>query len=150
LAYIKNEMDEAYADLGNHLAETVRGKQGTLNGIAPAIGAIEAEVANSPYVRDRKKSLYGAVDKFEKDFAPIAAEINKQKVSPELLNQPAISQTNKGSATSARQPSKPPELATPNAPQGSRPAPASAPASAPNTQAPQRSLGTLFNRFGGR
>jgi hypothetical protein len=151
LAYIKNEMDEAYADLGNHLAETVRGKQGTLNGIAPAIGAIEAEVANSPYVRDRKKSLYGAVEKFEKDFAPIAAEINKQKVSPELLGQPAISQTNQGSATSARQPAKPPELATPNAPQGSRPAPASAPASAPaNTQAPQRSLGTLFNRFGGR
>ena len=151
LAFIKNEMDDAYADLGNHLAETVRAKQGTLNGVAPAIGAIEAEVANSPYVRDRKKSLYGAVDKFEKDFAPIAAEINKQKVSPELLGQPAISQTNQGSSTSARQPAKPPELAASNAPQGSRPAPTSAPTSAPtNTQTPQRSLGTLFNRFGGR
>jgi hypothetical protein len=147
LAYIKNEMDDAYADLGNFLAKTVREKQGTLNGVAPAIGSIEAEVASSPYVADRKKALYGAVDKFEKDFAPIAAEINKQKVPAELLGQPSISQTNKGSSTSARQPAQPPEMATSNAPQGSRPAPTSAPT---NTQTPQRSLGTLFNRFGGK
>jgi flavodoxin len=141
LAFIKNEMDDAYADLGNHLAETVRAKQGTLNGVAPAIGSIESEVARSPYVTDRKKALYSSVVQFEKEFAPIAEEINKQKVSPQLLGQPAISQTNQGSSTSARQPSKPPELVTSNAPQRSRPAPVNAPA----TQ--QRSLGSIF---GGR
>jgi flavodoxin len=141
LAFIKNEMDDAYADLGNHLAETVRAKQGTLNGVAPAIGSIESEVARSPYVTDRKKALYSSVAQFEKEFAPIAEEINKQKVSPQLLGQPAISQTNQGSSTSARQPSKPPELVTSNAPQRSRPAPVNAPA----TQ--QRSLGSIF---GGR
>ena len=141
LAFIKNEMDDAYADLGNHLAETVRAKQGTLNGVAPAIGSIESEVARSPYVTDRKKALYSSVVQFEKEFAPIAEEINKQKVSPQLLGQPAISQTNQGSSTSARQPSKPPELVTSNAPQRSRPAPVNA----PTTQ--QRSLGSIF---GGR
>jgi flavodoxin len=141
LAFIKNEMDDAYADLGNHLAETVRSKQGTLNGVAPAIGSIESEVARSPYVTDRKKALYSSVAQFEKEFAPIAEEINKQKVSPQLLGQPTISQTNQGSSTSARQPSKPPELATSNAPQRSRPAPVNA----PTTQ--QRSLGSIF---GGR
>lgn len=142
LAFIKNEMDDAYADLGNHLAETVRKKQATLNGVAPAIGAVEAEVASSPYVIDRKKALYGSVAQFEKDFAPIAEEINKQKVSPELLGQPSIAQTNKGSSSSARQPAQPPEIAVSNAPQGSRPAPAAT--AAPARQ--QRPLGAIFGR----
>lgn len=88
LAYTKNELDKAYADLASHYGNTVAQSQKILNGTVPAIGQIEKIISSDPFVTKRKKDAIDNIANFEKTIAPTQAEINKQGLNPNLLNQP--------------------------------------------------------------
>jgi DNA-binding protein H-NS len=97
---------------------------------------IESEIARDPFVRSRKDQAINEIANFEKQIKPVQEEINKQTVSPELLSQPSISQTNKGSASSAR-PAVPPEGVISTAPTVGK---------APTPAKKQRTLGAIFGQ----
>jgi hypothetical protein len=102
LAYVKNKSDEAFADLANHFVNKVNEARPQFTNTAPSIGAIETQIARDPYVRSRKDQAISEISDFEKTIQPIQEQINKQAVSPQLLSQPSISQTNTGSYSSAQ------------------------------------------------
>ena len=134
LAYVKNQSDDAYADLAKHFTDKVNQGRSVYGNTAPGIGVIETEIARDPFVKARKDQAINDIATFEKQIKPVQEEINKQTVSPELLLQPSVSQTNKGSSSSAR-PAVPPEAVINTAPAKSK----------PPTRTP-RPLGAIFGQ----
>jgi hypothetical protein len=102
LAYVKNKSDETFADLADHFANKVFDARKQFGNSAPAIGAVETQIARDPFVRARKDQTINEITDFEKTIKPVQEQINKQTVSPQLLSQPSISQTNAGSSSSAQ------------------------------------------------
>jgi len=88
----------------------------------PGIGIIETEIARDPFVRSRKDQAVREITEFERQIKPIQEQINKQTVAPELLIQPSIAQTNRGSSASAK-PVAPPTAPVSTAPARSAPPP---------------------------
>jgi len=115
LAYTKNELDDAYADLADVVAKTVSLAQSELKGKIPALGDIEKAIATNPYVNSRKKQAFKDIEEFEKQNAATQAAISASQPSPALLAQPGI---------------------TP--PVGAAPAPAAAPTTGPARPAGSR------------
>lgn len=140
LAYAKNESDSAYSDLAKHFADKINERQARFgNTSPPGIGMIEAEVGQSPYVKDRKNLLFQDLEGFEKSYKPIAEEINKRSVSPQLLAQPSTATTNQGAAATPRVPALPEEPVIAGAkPPVAKPANKTEPAKKP------RPLGAIF------
>jgi hypothetical protein len=119
LAFVKNKSDEAFADLADHYANKVFDARKQFGNSAPAIGAVETQIARDPFVRARKDQTIGEISDFEKTIQPVQEQINKQTVSPQLLVQPSIAQTNAGSSSSA-QPVAPKTEVKANQPVGSK------------------------------
>ena len=141
LAYAKNESDAAYADLARHFAETINQRQAKFgNTSPPGIGMLEAEIGKSSYVKDRKESLYRELGDFEKTYKPIAEEINKRTVSPELLAQPSTAATSQGPVA----PKAPMLPAEPAAVVGAKPPVAKPAAGKQEAKKQPRSLGAIF------
>lgn len=136
LAYVKNQSDDAYADLAKHFSDKIAENSLRYQNNAPGIGDVELQIAQDPIVKARKAQVIRDITDFEKRIKPVQEEINKQTVSPELLSQPSISQTNKGSSSSAK-PAIPPQAPINTAPARSR---------APTPERTQRSLGSIFGQ----
>ena len=136
LAFVKNQSDDAFADLAKHFTDRVNEKKPQYINTPPGIGIIETEIARDPFVRFRKEQVIRDITDFEKQIKPVQEQINKQTVAPELLTQPSIAQTNRGSSTSGK------PVAPPTAPISTAPA-RSAPPPPARTQRP---LGAIFGQ----
>jgi hypothetical protein len=144
LAYVKNQSDDAYADLAKHFADKVAENSPRYRNSTPGIGEIELQIAQDPIVKSRKAQVIRDITDFETRIKPVQEQINKQTVAPELLTQPSIAQTNRGSSSSAK-PAVPPQGPISTAPAGSRaPTPDVAPATTP-ARTP-RPLGDIFRQ----
>lgn len=124
LAYVKNQSDDAYADLAKHFADKVAENSARYRNNAPGIGEVELQIAQDPIVKARKAQAIREITDFEKRIKPVQEEINKQTVSTDLLTQPSIAQTNRGSSASAKPVSPPSEAIPVNQPRGSKAPPA--------------------------
>lgn len=122
LAFTKNELDDAYADLADVVAKTVSLAQNELKGKIPALGDIEKAIATNPYVNSRKKQAFKDIEEFEKQNAATQAAISASQPSPTLLAQPGITPP----VGAAPAPAAAPTIG-PARPAGSRP-PVAAPA----------------------
>ena len=122
LAFVKNQSDDAFADLAKHFTDRVNEKRPQFINNPPGIGIIETEIARDPFVRSRKDQVVREITEFERQIKPVQEQINKQTVAPELLIQPSIAQTNKGSSASAK-PVAPPTAPVSTAPARSAPPP---------------------------
>jgi hypothetical protein len=123
LAFTKNELDDAYADLADVFAKTVGLAQTELKGKIPALGEIEKAIASNPFIKERKQRAFQDIEKFEKENAATQAAISASQPSPSLLVQPGITAP-VGAAPA-------PAVAAPSGPvkpAGSRPPVAAAPA----------------------
>ena len=125
LAFTKNELDDAYADLADMYSKTVSKAQQELGSNIPAIGRVESAIATNPFVKQRKQQAFADIKTFEESNAPVQQAISQQTVSPALVTQPG-------------QPVPAPAVAATNKPSGSRPPVAAAPAAA------KRSLSSIL------
>jgi hypothetical protein len=123
LAYTKNELDDAYADLVDVYAKTVNLAQQELNGKIPSLGEIEKAVSSNPFVKSRKQQAFKDIETFDAENAKTQQTISATQPNPQLLAQPGITPP----VAAAPPPAAAPTTA-PKRPTGSRPPAAAAPA----------------------
>ena len=123
MAYTKNELDDAYADLVDVYAKTVNLAQQELNGKIPSLGEIEKAVSSNPFVKSRKQQAFKDIETFDAENAKTQQTISATQPNPQLLAQPGITPP----VAAAPPPAAAPTTA-PKRPTGSRPPAAAAPA----------------------